>query len=215
MKQATVFKRQKRVLDPVIDAMEHDRRRYFDLKHKKNVVRVLPGDHYITDSKNEMIVTILGSCVAACIRDPETGMGGMNHFMLPESSSGQWGAVSANMRYGNFAMETLINKILKFGCPRERLEVKLFGGGNVIPGTIKVGDKNGQFALNYLEYEGLTPKTYDLGGTYARRIHYFPETGKVDRLFLKRTSDAMYLKEEREYNSRLPNEMGSGEIDLF
>ncbi len=97
-----------------------------------------------------MIVTILGSCVAACIRDPETGVGGMNHFMLPESNSGKWGATNANMRYGNFAMETLVNEILKTGCPRDRLEVKLFGGGNVIPGSLKVGDQNGKFALNYL-----------------------------------------------------------------
>ncbi len=197
------------------DAVQTGRKKYFDARHNKNVVRVLPGDHYVSKRKDEMIVTILGSCVAACIRDPKTGIGGMNHFMLPESNSGKWGTVNANMRYGNFAMETLINEILKTGCPRERLEVKLFGGGNVIPGTLKVGDQNGKFALNYLQYEGFKPKACDLGGKHARRIHYFPETGKVDRLLLKRTADVAFLKEENDYRSRLPKEMGSGEIDLF
>ena len=101
-------------------------KRYFDAKKNRNVVRVLPGEHYVVkNGKDEMIVTILGSCVAACIRDPLTGIGGMNHFMLPESNTGNWGSVSATMRYGNFAMETLINDILKTGCPKSRLEVKL------------------------------------------------------------------------------------------
>jgi len=196
-------------------AIKHGRRQYFDPKLNKTVFRVLPGDHYVTNNMDEMIVTILGSCVAACIRDPLTGFGGMNHFMLPESQTGNWGSVTATMRYGNFAMETLINDILKSGCPRERLEVKLFGGGNVTPGNVKVGDMNGQFALNYLQYEGLVPSAYDLGGKHARRIHYFPYTGKVDRLLLRRDDDVAYLKEENEYRSRLPSEMGSGEIELF
>lgn len=197
------------------EAVSQGRKRYFDAKLQKNIVRVLPGDHYISRRDDELIVTILGSCVAACIRDPLTGIGGMNHFMLPESSTGKWGSVSANMRYGNFAMEALINKIIKTGCPRERLEVKLFGGGNVTPGQIRVGDHNGKFALNYLNYENLKPVAVDLGGDHARRIHYYPITGKVDRLLLKRASDVTYLKEENDYRSRLPNEMGGGDIDFF
>ncbi|WP_415235960.1 chemoreceptor glutamine deamidase CheD [Sneathiella sp.] len=202
--------------EKILTAMQCGRRSYYDPKHDKNVVRVLPGDHYVSRDQNEMIVTILGSCVAACIRDPETGIGGMNHFMLPESSTGNWGAVSATMRYGNFAMETLINAILKTGCPKERLEIKLFGGGNVTPGIVKVGDNNGQFALNYLKFEGLAPLAHDLGGPHARRIHYFPETGKVDRLLLKRSDDAVYLKEENEYRVRLPGAIDAGgEVDLF
>ncbi len=96
-----------------------------------HAVRVLPGETYTTSRKDEAIVTILGSCVSACIRNPRTGMGGMNHFMLPESATGQWGEeLSAAMRYGNFAMEALINAILKSGCARAELEIKLFGGAN-------------------------------------------------------------------------------------
>jgi chemotaxis protein CheD len=192
-------------------------KRYFDAKKNRNVVRVLPGEHYVVkNGKEEMIVTILGSCVAACIRDPLTGIGGMNHFMLPESNTGNWGSVSATMRYGNFAMETLINDILKTGCPKNRLEVKLFGGGNVTSNTTLVGNMNGQFALNYLKYEGLVPKSHDLGGTSARRIHYYPDTGKVDRLLLRRRDDERYLKEEQDYQSRLPEQISSGgDVDLF
>jgi len=209
----TAERRARAALDPALD---QGRRRYVDPKSNHQVVRVLPGDHYVSETKNEMIVTILGSCVAACIRDPKTGIGGMNHFMLPESETGNWGAVSATMRYGNFAMETLINEILRTGCTRERLEVKLFGGGNVTPGRVKVGDMNGQFALNYLKYEGLQPAAYDLGGTSPRRIHFYPETGKVDRLLLRRRDDRKYLKEENAYRSRLPQQIKKGgDVDLF
>ncbi|MBE7637715.1 chemoreceptor glutamine deamidase CheD [Sneathiella sp. P13V-1] len=206
-------KRFDRKLDPFLTTT---RRKYFDPKWNRTVVRVHPGDHYICKGEDEMIVTILGSCVSACIRDPKIGVGGMNHFMLPESDTGNWGTTSANMRYGNYAMETLINDILKAGGQRERLEVKLFGGGNVTPGSVLVGDNNGRFALNYLKYEGLTPLACDLGGPHPRRIHYDPITGKVDRLLLRRKDDLSLLKEENEYRRKLPKQAsGSGEIDLF
>ncbi|OUR76732.1 hypothetical protein A9Q83_13260 [Alphaproteobacteria bacterium 46_93_T64] len=206
-------RRQKSILDPALD---QGRKRYFDAKHNHEVVRVQPGDHYVSVHENEMIVTVLGSCVAACIRDPKTGIGGMNHFMLPESETGNWGSVSATMRYGNFAMETLINEIQRTGCPRERLEIKLFGGGNVTPGRVQVGDMNGQFALNYLKYEGLPLTACDLGGKDPRRIHFFPKTGKVDRLLLKRQNDSKYLEEENGYRSQLSQKIKKvGEIDLF
>ncbi len=213
-----IFKSDERRLGSNLDAaISRGQKRYYDAKKNKNVIRVLPGEHYVTNEPaNEMIVTILGSCVAACIRDPKTGIGGMNHFMLPQSDTGNWGSVNANMRYGNFAMETLINDILKTGCPRERLEVKLFGGANVTSAKVLVGDMNGKFAVNYLKYEGFVPKSFDLGGTSPRRIHYYPDTGKVDRLLLRRKDDAKYLKEEIDYQSRLPKQAEtSGEIDLF
>ena len=205
--------RRSRAADPLFD--EH-RSKYFDPKWNKTLVRVQPGDHYITSHDDEMIVTILGSCVAACIRDPLAGVGGMNHFMLPESETGQWGSTSANMRYGNYAMETLINEILKAGGKRDRLEFKLFGGGNVIPGSSRVGDKNGHFALNYLKYEGFSPLAYDLGGPHPRRIHFNPQTGKVDRLLLKRSDDMRLLKDEENYRSKIPQQVDkAGEVDLF
>ncbi len=206
-------RRHARKPDPVLTT---SRRKFFDPKWNRTIVRVHPGDHYISEGEDEMIVTILGSCVAACIRDPKLGVGGMNHFMLPESDTGNWGTTSATMRYGNYAMETLINDILKAGGKKDRLEVKLFGGGNVTPGSVAVGDKNGNFALNYLKYEGLTPLAYDLGGPHPRRIHYDPSTGKVDRLLLRRKGDLQLLEEENEYRRKLPTQASTaGEIDLF
>ena len=133
------------------------RRGYFDPKFDRFAIKVHPGEHYLTAQKDEMLVTVLGSCVSACIRDPGTGFGGMNHFMLPESDTGQWGASSAAMRYGNHAMEMLINAVISSGCPRHRLEIKLFGGSNVTGGTSGIGDQNAEFILRYMKIVGTSP----------------------------------------------------------
>ena len=124
-------------------------------------MKVLPGEYYVTSKSDEVLVTILGSCVSACIRDRITGVGGMNHFMLAQSKSGSWGSASQSTRFGNFAMEKLINELLKAGCSRSSLEIKLFGGGNVIDSSTAVGTDNAEFAVRYLEAEGCDarPKT--------------------------------------------------------
>lgn len=179
------------------------------------VVKLLPGEHYVTADPNEMIVTVLGSCVAACIRDPESGFGGMNHFMLPSSDSFEWGGVSAAMRFGNHAMETLINDVIKSGCPRDRLEIKLFGGGNVIRSQRLVGHDNARFVLGYLENEGLPVAAQDLGGYRPRRIHYFPHSGKVKRLLLERAQDQEVFEAERNPILTPTPEPAEGSIDLF
>jgi chemotaxis protein CheD len=141
-------------------------------------VKINPGEHYVTRNAAEMIVTVLGSCVAACIRDPVAGVGGMNHFMLPESPSGTWGGRSASLRYGNFAMERLVNDILALGGRRDRLEVKVFGGAGMIDGA-NIGPRNADFVEAYLREQGLPIAAAHLRGDHARRIHYFPLTGRV------------------------------------
>lgn len=178
-------------------------------------VRLLPGDYYVTGAADEMIVTVLGSCVAACIRNPRTGYGGMNHFMLPESESGDWNGVSASLRYGNHAMEALINEILKSGCARYELEIKLFGGSNLSAGPAMVGDKNAAFARHYLAVEGLRVAAHDLGGMVGRRIHYFPSTGAVSRVLLKRGKETVIVQEEQKYESALHSTPIDGSIELF
>lgn len=188
---------------------------FYDRRYEAYSRRVLPGDYYVTGAKDEMIVTVLGSCVAACIRDPRTGYGGLNHFMLPQSDTGEWNGVSAATRYGNHAMEALINEILKSGCSRENLEIKVFGGANVAVGPSMVGRKNCEFVLHYLADEGLRVIAQDLGGPQGRRIHYFPATGKVGRVFLKRTSEALVVNEERQYVSKLDHVPVDGGIELF
>ena len=191
------------------------RSRYFDHKHQAAAVKLLPGEHYVTGAPDEMIVTVLGSCVAACIRNPETGIGGMNHFMLPQSSNFEWGGASAAMRFGNHAMETLINEIVRSGCRRERLEIKLFGGANVIRSQQQIGHNNGQFVLAYLENEGLRAQAVDLGGELPRRIHYFPRDGVVKRLFLRRSTDLGVFQDEKNQLTKKTEEPVEGSIDLF
>jgi chemotaxis protein CheD len=179
------------------------------------MVRVLPGDYYVTGDPDVTIATILGSCVAACVRDPFTGFGGLNHFMLPEGDSGEWNGIGAAFRYGNFAMEALINAVLKSGCARQNLEVKLFGGANMHGSVAGVGQKNAIFAKRYLEMEGIPLTSADLGGEYGRRIHYNPATGKVQRLMLKNREDEALRSDEARYSTSLRQTSVAGDIDLF
>jgi len=187
----------------------------FDEEQGLLSVRVLPGEAYVTPRADEMIVTILGSCVAACIRNPKTGFGGLNHFMLPESQSGEWNGVGAAMRYGNHAMEVLINEVLKSGCRRRDLEIKLFGGADLTAGPSLVGSANVAFVLDYLKTEGLSVSSADLGGCHGRRIHYHPATGAVQRLRLGASVNRRFVDEEHSYRTRLARTKVEGDIDLF
>lgn len=190
-------------------------RRLWDSKRALFNVRVLPGETYTTGDETEVVVTILGSCVAACIRNPRNGFGGLNHFMLPESDTGDWNGVSSALRYGNYAMEALINAVLKSGCERADLEIKLFGGAVVGEGGTQVGPKNIAFVKRYLDAEGLAVLAADLGGPVGRRIHFHPATGLVRRLLLKPTSAAGVLAEERRYRSTIAAAPVEGDIELF
>jgi chemotaxis protein CheD len=179
------------------------------------MVKVFPGDFYVTGKADETLVTVLGSCVAACIRDPKLGIGGMNHFMLPQGRTGGWGRDAESTRFGNFAMEKLINELMKKGCARESLEIKVFGGGNVTESNIAVGSDNAQFALRYLEAERLRCVAQDLGGRFPRRIHYSPATGRVVRRLLGRDASGAVARDEFEHAKRLSTRAPAGEIDLF
>lgn len=193
--------------------------RFFDSGKKAWMVKLMPGAHYVTRDPDELIVTVLGSCVAACIRDPLSGIGGMNHFMLPDGRGRDGLRVSDELRYGHYAMEVLINAILSTGCPRSRLEIKVFGGGNVISSATPVGGNNAEFVHSYLADEGLRPVVSDLGGNYPRRIEYSPASGKVQRLLLKRKEDTELLRDEFVFRKRLAEKAkpaeDDGGIELF
>ncbi len=126
-------------------------RRFFDAANAVWMMKVFPGEFCLTKETDEVLVTVLGSCVSACIRDPIAGVGGMNHFMLPHHGSGAWGKDLNSARFGNFAMEKLINELLKAGCSRQRMEVKVFGGGNVTDTNNAVGSENAQFITAFLK----------------------------------------------------------------
>lgn len=190
---------------------------YFDPKFNAQALKVLPGEYLVT-ANDVMLVTVLGSCVSACMRDPLAGVGGMNHFMLPDAGEGatsSWGTESA--RYGGYAMEMLINELLKRGASRSRLETKVFGGGAVLAGFTanNVGARNGHFVLDYLRNEGLALNGQDLFDVCPRRVHYFPKTGKVMVRRLPSANDTDVLASERLYRSRLAESPTTGSVELF
>ncbi len=190
-------------------------RRFYDAANANWMVKVFPGEFFVTNNTDEVLVTVLGSCVSACIRDPRTGFGGMNHFMLPHSKAGHWAGDMQSTRFGNFAMEKLINELMKVGCSRESLEIKVFGGGNVTESQNAIGTENCEFILRYLEAEGLRCIAQDLGGSLPRRIQYYPATGKVVRRLLGTGESFAVAREETEYVSRLSSRATGGDIELF
>ncbi|AQV96521.1 chemotaxis protein CheD [Cupriavidus necator] len=153
-------------------------RTYFDREFGKQAIKLLPNEYYVT-REDVVLTTVLGSCVAACIRDETAGVGGMNHFMLPEDDGSADRMLSASMRYGSYALEVLINELLKMGARRERLEAKVFGGGAVLANmtTLNIGDRNADFVLRYLKTEEVRVAAQDLRGPHARRVSYFPVGG--------------------------------------
>jgi chemotaxis protein CheD len=177
-------------------------------------IKVGPGEYFVTHKNNEMIITVLGSCVAACIRDPVAGVGGMNHFMLPESQTGNWGGASANMRYGNFAMEQLVNDILRRGGQRSRLEIKVFGGARMIANGAAVGPQNADFVEAYLKAENMPIAAQHLRGRHARRIEYDPLKGGV-RLLELGIDDAQVNAAECRFLDVIRKPRDTGSVELF
>ena len=187
---------------------------YFDQSMGREAAKIQPGECYVT-SLDMVLVTVLGSCVSACIRDPVARIGGLNHFMLPEATADE-SVASQPMRYGVYAMEVLINDILRRGARRERLEAKVVGGGNVLRGfgANTVGERNAAFVTRFLGAEGIRVLGQDLGGPHARKIYYFPATGRLMSKTLRSVQNDTLERREREYRARLAKE-GHGQIELF
>jgi chemotaxis protein CheD len=189
---------------------------YYDRTFDREAAKILPGEYYFT-GKDMLIVTVLGSCVSACIRDRLTGVGGMNHFMLPDSGNDADSPVSASMRYGTYAMEILINDLLKAGARRENLEAKVFGGGAVLRGfiAINVGERNAQFVRQYLRTENIRIVAEDLNDIHPRKVYFFPRTGKVLVKKLKQLNNNTLVNREQDYANRIQTSTVGGDIDLF
>lgn len=190
--------------------------RYFDRQLGCAVVKVMPGEYEIGGA-DITLVTLLGSCVAACIRDPVAAVGGMNHFMLPHDRSASRLGPADNARYGAYAMEVLINELLKRGAMRSRLEAKVFGGANVIAGmtTTAIGDANARFVLDYLHAESIPVAARDLGGRNARKLAYFIGSGRVLVRHLPVAATVADLAAENVYGMNLAQAAAAGEIELF
>ncbi|MFL0799186.1 MAG: chemoreceptor glutamine deamidase CheD [Agarilytica sp.] len=184
---------------------------------RQPAAKILPGECYVSKT-GEMIVTVLGSCIAACIRDTRLGVGGMNHFMLPiRAGTKSDSAITSELAYGNWAMEYLVNEILKQGGKKSNLEVKLFGGGKVLSNLsqIDIGGRNIEFVLDFIDKEGLSVKAHDLGSTCPRKVLYFPDTGAVKLKRLKSRANDTIERREREYYDTMTKKPDQGDIELF
>jgi len=181
-------------------------RRFFDPNQNCTVVKVLPGEIYVS-TQEEQVRTVLGSCVSACIHDPVHGVGGMNHFMLPapaEGGSDNWAADPGRLaRYGSDAMEQLIEAVLKAGGRRPDLQVKVFGGGRVLPQMSDVGQCNIEFVRGYIAQAGLQLLAEDLGDVYPRQVQFHPPSGLVRVRKLRRRDDVALVTGEYDYLKRL------------
>jgi chemotaxis protein CheD len=172
-------------------------------------VHVIQGEFFVTEAPDLVLTTILGSCVAACMRDAVAGVGGMNHFLLPGDDGRQ---SEGGLRYGVQAMELLVNGLLRRGARRDRLEAKLFGGGRLIDGLTDVGDQNAAFAERFLRDEGIRFTGGSLRGDQARRIQYWPVSGRARQICLARNEAAVFAGERQ----RRPTPIeADGSLELF
>lgn len=181
------------------------------LPPREETVHVIQGQYRLADKPNQCLSTLLGSCVAACMRDPILGIGGMNHFLLPGNDPNS----TSNVKYGAHSMEQLVNALLRQGAARNRLEVQLFGGANIVQGLTKIGDSNCSFARQFVRDEGFRLVGEDLGGTRGRKIRFKPSTGTVT----VEPIDALAADTATRSPARKPasatSAISPGDIDLF
>jgi len=190
-------------------------RHYFDREFGLAAVKLLPGEYYVT-SDDMVLTTVLGSCVSACLRDSVSGIGGMNHFMLPDAADPLFFDAAAAMRYGAHAMQVLLGEVVRAGARRERLEAKVFGGGAVLASMtlLNIGERNADFVLRYLLDERIRIAAQDLRGKLPRRINFFPFSGRVTVRKLRQQDDALLVqREEQALASALFRQQGGGRGD--
>jgi chemotaxis protein CheD len=189
---------------------------YHDKTFDSPAVKVFPGEYHVS-TEGRLIVTVLGSCVAACIRDRKAGFGGMNHFMLPDAGESESSVVGSAARYGSYAMEILINHLLKLGAARQNLEAKIFGGGNVLSGMTvgNVGPRNAQFVKEYLAMERIPVVAEDLLGQEARKVYFFSHTGRVMVKTIREQTKPAVVDREMRYQKRIVVRPISGDAELF
>jgi chemotaxis protein CheD len=183
---------------------------FYDAHFRNDAVKVLPGEYYV-DAEDLIVTTTLGSCIAACLYDRQARIGGMNHFMLP-------GGAADSGRYGSYAMELLINEMMKRGASRLTMEAKVFGGGAVISGmnSLNVGERNTQFVMEYLATERIPVVSKDVMDVYPRKVCFLPASGKAMVKRLAPTNTEAFAQQDRlAAQKAVPASTGGGSIDLF
>jgi chemotaxis protein CheD len=187
---------------------------YIDRNFQLPAAKIGPGEVYATQ-RDMVIVTVLGSCVSACLRDAQVNVGGMNHFMLPYHAAEPEGPLSESARYGAYAMELLVNHMLSLGARRERIQAKVFGAGRIVPGMSDVGARNADFALEYLQRERIPVVAQDLGREEASKVYFFPRSGRVLLKRLKQLPNDTVVRRERIYAEKLHSLVQPRPADLF
>ena len=184
---------------------------YYDAHFKNNAVKVLPGEFFV-HADDILVMTTLGSCIAACLWDRERRVGGLNHFMLPEA-----GGAADSGRYGAFAMELLVNELIKLGASRTTMEAKVFGGGAVIGGmnSLNVGERNTRFVLDYLKTERIAVVSKDVLDVYPRKVCFLPASGKAMVKRLATTNSDTLAAQELAAQKAQTSSGAGGSIDLF
>ena len=182
---------------------------YMDNHFRSEAVKVLPGEFFVHD-EDILIMTTLGSCIAACLWDREKRVGGMNHFMLPEGT-GDSG------RYGSYAMDLLIGELVKRGANRSTMEAKVFGGGAVVEGmnSMNVGQRNTHFVMDYLRTERIPVVSKDVMEIYPRKVCFLPASGKAMVKRLAATHAETFIAQDRAAQQKIAAPAAAGSIDLF
>jgi chemotaxis protein CheD len=193
--------------------------RFWNKQNNEFMAKILPGEYYVT-THNEKISTVLGSCISACVRCTLFNIGGMNHFMLPmdpDMSVNSWSVttVSGSARYGGYAMEKMINDILRFGGSRKHLEVKVVGGAQMLSINSNIGDRNIDFIMEYITLENLNLSGKDVGDIYPRKVVYDPKTGKLLVKKLIKLANNTIVEREKKYHHQLAEQPSSGDVELF
>ncbi|MBK9796528.1 MAG: chemoreceptor glutamine deamidase CheD [Holophagaceae bacterium] len=203
-------------MSPLAVPLVHGRAsKYLDRTFNRQAMKILPGEFYAT-TEDEVIVTVLGSCVAACLLDPIAMVGGMNHFMLPMKHGDRDPDVFFAARYGAAAMEYLINNLLHLGAQRDRLVAKAFGGGRVMRGiSTDVGGQNADFVREFLRNEDIPIWGEDMGGPYPRKVYFFPHTGQVLVKRMETTHNDTVYHRELTYIQEVTGKPMSGDVELF
>lgn len=202
------------MLPECLKGFEHVNR-YMDPQMKLATAKILPGEYYVT-KQEELITTVLGSCISVCVYDLAKKVGGMNHFMLPKGSDGSLELSGEPFRFGDIAMEQLINDVIKAGGDRFRLKFKAFGGGQIIKQMTSIGTKNIEFLNKFMTLEGFTLTSEDMGGRHPRKVRFDPMTGRVWVKKLEHMHNDTITEREADYRRKLEREEKDyGEIDLF
>lgn len=193
----------------------HGRRVHFDRERQALAIRVDQADFYVSSQPNEYLSTVLGSCIAVCIRDPEVQCGGMSHFALPENAGAEEALPGLQLRYGAYAIERLINALASRGAMRKRMEVKVFGGANVIACETPIGFRNAEFVERYFAREQIPIVASHLRGHSGRKVLYFPTTGKAMVRLLTPDAVPLLARHESEIERKVRETPAAGSTTIF